>query len=133
MLSLIHISVEAEKIVHIVQPVKDLFASIFFVSVGMMIDPAMMWEYAVPVSYTHLRYFLYQESCRTVKLVCTIILWTVFPIRLKAVSYTHLLREAPMSRQLVLVWQNMRLIGPHIPTVDNRITTSCYSAMPMLS
>lgn len=28
---------------------------------------------------------------------------------------------------------NMRLIGPHIPTVDNRITTSCYSAMPMLS
>ena len=25
------------------------------------------------------------------------------------------------------------LIGPHIPTVDNRITTSCYSAMPMLS
>ena len=29
------------------------------------------------------RYFLCQESCRSVKLVCTIILWTVFPIRLK--------------------------------------------------
>ena len=28
---------------------KDVFASIFFVSVGMMIDPAMMWEYAVPI------------------------------------------------------------------------------------
>ena len=56
--SLLAETVEAEKIVHIVQPVKDLFASIFFVSVGMMIDPAMMWEYAVPilipVSYTHL-------------------------------------------------------------------------------
>ena len=34
---------------HILQPVKDLFASRFFVSVGMMIDPAMMWEYAVPI------------------------------------------------------------------------------------
>ena len=47
--SLLAETVEAEKIVHIVQPVKDLFASIFFVSVGMMIDPAMMWEYAVPI------------------------------------------------------------------------------------
>ena len=40
---------KAEEIAHIVQPVKDLFASVFFVSVGMMIDPAMIWEYAVPV------------------------------------------------------------------------------------
>ena len=47
--SLLAETVEAEKIAHIVQPVKDLFASIFFVSVGMMIDPAMMWEYAVPI------------------------------------------------------------------------------------
>ena len=38
--SLLAETVEAEKIAHIVQPVKDLFASIFFVSVGMMIDPA---------------------------------------------------------------------------------------------
>ena len=47
--SLLAETVEAGKIAHIVQPVKDLFASIFFVSVGMMIDPAMMWEYAVPI------------------------------------------------------------------------------------
>lgn len=47
--SLLAETVEVEKISHIVQPVKDLFASIFFVSVGMMIDPTMMWEYAVPI------------------------------------------------------------------------------------
>ena len=47
--SLLAETVEAGKIAHIVQPIKDLFASIFFVSVGMMIDPAMMWEYAVPI------------------------------------------------------------------------------------
>ena len=38
---------KAEEIAHIVQPVKDLFASVFFVSSGR--STAMIWEYAVPV------------------------------------------------------------------------------------
>ena len=38
-------TMEAEKIGHLVKPVKDLFAAIFFVSVGMMVDPGMIWEY----------------------------------------------------------------------------------------
>lgn len=42
-------TVEAEKIEHLVRPVKDLFAAIFFVSVGMLIDPAIIWEYIGPV------------------------------------------------------------------------------------
>lgn len=40
---------QAEKIEHVVKPVKDLFAAVFFVSVGMMIDPGVIVEYAVPV------------------------------------------------------------------------------------
>ncbi len=39
----------AEKIEHIMKPVKDLFGAIFFVSVGMMIDLNTIWEYRVPV------------------------------------------------------------------------------------
>lgn len=42
-------TVEAERIEHLVTPVKDLFGAIFFVSVGMMVDPAMIVEYAVPI------------------------------------------------------------------------------------
>lgn len=42
-------TIEAEKIVHLVKPVKDLFAAIFFVSVGMMVDPVMIWEYIGPI------------------------------------------------------------------------------------
>lgn len=38
-----------EKIEHIFQPVKDLFGAIFFVSVGMLIDPKILSEYAGPV------------------------------------------------------------------------------------
>ncbi len=38
----------AEKIEHIMKPVKDLFGAIFFVSVGMMIDLNTIWEYRVP-------------------------------------------------------------------------------------
>ncbi|HYG02809.1 MAG TPA: cation:proton antiporter [Chryseosolibacter sp.] len=39
----------AEKIEHITKPVKDLFGAIFFVSVGMMIDPQAIITYGWPV------------------------------------------------------------------------------------
>jgi len=39
----------AEEIEEMVQPIKDLFGAIFFVSVGMMVDPPMLVEYAVPI------------------------------------------------------------------------------------
>lgn len=42
-------TVEAEHIEHIIQPVKDLFGAIFFVSVGMLVNPAVLVEYAWPV------------------------------------------------------------------------------------
>lgn len=42
-------TVEAEHIEKLVTPVKDLFGAIFFVSVGMMVDPLMIVEYAVPI------------------------------------------------------------------------------------
>lgn len=42
-------TVEAESIERLVKPVKDLFGAIFFVSVGMMVDPNMIMEYAGPI------------------------------------------------------------------------------------
>ena len=42
-------TVEAEKIEHLVSPVKDLFGAIFFVSVGMMVDVALIVQYIVPI------------------------------------------------------------------------------------
>lgn len=41
---------QAEKIEHLVKPVKELFGAVFFVSVGMLIDPAMLLRYAGPVA-----------------------------------------------------------------------------------
>ena len=42
-------TVEREQIEHLVSPVKDLFGAIFFVSVGMMVDVALITEYIVPI------------------------------------------------------------------------------------
>ncbi len=42
-------TVEAEKIIKLVEPVKNLFGAIFFVSVGMLVDPKILVEYAVPI------------------------------------------------------------------------------------
>lgn len=40
---------DAERIQTLIKPVKDLFAAIFFVSVGMLINPSLLLEYAGPV------------------------------------------------------------------------------------
>jgi CPA2 family monovalent cation:H+ antiporter-2 len=40
---------QAERIEHVVKSVKDLFGAVFFVSVGMLINPAILVEYAIPV------------------------------------------------------------------------------------
>ena len=40
---------EAKQIEHLVAPVKNLFGAIFFVSVGMMVDVALIIEYIVPI------------------------------------------------------------------------------------
>lgn len=40
---------QAEKIEHLTKSVKDLFAAVFFVSVGMLIDPGILVKYAVPI------------------------------------------------------------------------------------
>ena len=42
-------TVYAEKIEHLVKPVKDLFGAVFFVSVGMLFDPDMLVQYLGPV------------------------------------------------------------------------------------
>ena len=42
-------STKCRKIEHLVKPVKDLFGAVFFVSVGMLVDPALLLEYAVPI------------------------------------------------------------------------------------
>jgi len=43
-------TIDAERIEHLVQPVKNIFGSIFFVSVGMMIDPALLLQYWFPIT-----------------------------------------------------------------------------------
>ena len=42
-------TVEAEKIEKLVEPVKNLFGAIFFVSVGMLVDPQILIDYAFPI------------------------------------------------------------------------------------
>ena len=42
-------TVEADKIIRLVDPVKNLFGAVFFVSVGMLVNPKILAGYAVPI------------------------------------------------------------------------------------
>ena len=47
--SLIAEAPNSEKIEHLFTPVKDIFGAVFFVSVGMLVDPALLVEYWLPI------------------------------------------------------------------------------------
>ena len=47
--SLLAGTIHAERVEHLTSGIKDLFGTIFFLSVGMMIDPAMIVKYALPI------------------------------------------------------------------------------------
>ena len=42
-------TVEADKIIRLVEPVKNLFGAVFFVSVGMLVEPKVLADYALPI------------------------------------------------------------------------------------
>lgn len=42
-------TMEADRIENLIHPVKDLFGAVFFVSVGMLINPQILYDYALPI------------------------------------------------------------------------------------
>ncbi len=42
-------TIESEKIIHLIKGVKDIFGAVFFVSVGMLIDPKVIADYWQPI------------------------------------------------------------------------------------
>jgi CPA2 family monovalent cation:H+ antiporter-2 len=47
--SIIAETTSAEKVEHLIKPIKDMFGAVFFVSVGMMIDPEAIVKYIWPI------------------------------------------------------------------------------------
>jgi CPA2 family monovalent cation:H+ antiporter-2 len=64
--SIIAETTQAEHIEHLVKPVKDLFGAVFFVSVGMLINPEMLVKYAVPVGILTFSVILGQSFLSTI-------------------------------------------------------------------
>ena len=63
--SLIAEAPSAEHIEHIIKPVKDLFGAVFFVSVGMLVNPSLLLQYAAPVIILILVTIVGQITCAT--------------------------------------------------------------------
>jgi len=38
------------RVLHLVEPLRDMFAALFFVAIGLQIDPQLLWEYALPAA-----------------------------------------------------------------------------------
>jgi monovalent cation:H+ antiporter-2, CPA2 family len=42
-------SKDIKKVEHLVEPLRDMFSAVFFVSIGMLIEPAMLREHVIPI------------------------------------------------------------------------------------
>lgn len=62
-------TVEAEHIEHLISPVKNMFGAVFFVSVGMMIDPALLLKYWLPITLITVTVILGQILFATIGIV----------------------------------------------------------------
>lgn len=58
-------TIEAEKIEKLIEPVKNLFGAIFFVSVGMLVDPGILIDYAIPTIVITLTIIIGQSTLGT--------------------------------------------------------------------
>lgn len=58
-------TIEAEKIEKLIEPVKNLFGAIFFVSVGMLVDPVILVKYALPTLFIVLTIVIGQATLGT--------------------------------------------------------------------
>lgn len=58
-------TIEAEKIEKLIEPVKNLFGAIFFVSVGMLVDPSILIRYALPTIVIVLTVIIGQSTLGT--------------------------------------------------------------------
>ena len=63
--SLLAGTVHAERVEHITNGIKDLFGTVFFISVGMMIDPAMIVKYKIPILIISVVVVFGQSFCST--------------------------------------------------------------------
>ncbi len=47
--ALIAESKDIKEVIHQMEPLRDMFSAVFFMSVGMLIDPATLWEFKTPI------------------------------------------------------------------------------------
>lgn len=57
---------QAERIEHLFKPVKDFFGAVFFVSVGMLIEPRVLADYALPIFVITILFLLFKTLSVTI-------------------------------------------------------------------
>ena len=62
-------TIEADVIHRIITPIKNLFGAVFFVSVGMLVDPAVLVKYFVPILVIAAAVIIFKSSAATLGMI----------------------------------------------------------------
>ena len=102
-------TMEAEKIEHLVQPVKNLFGAIFFVSVGMMINLSVLQQYVLPIVILSLVVIVGQVTCATIG-----VLLSGQPLKIAVQAGFSLSQIGEFSYIIAALGLSLGVLEPHL-------------------
>lgn len=102
-------TIESEHIEQLITPVKDLFGAIFFVSVGMMVDPVLIVQYAVPILLLVIGIIVGQTTFGTLS-----VLLSGQPLKIAMQSGFSLTQIGEFSFIIASLGMSLGVIQPHL-------------------
>lgn len=121
-------TVEAEHIEHIIQPVKDLFGAIFFVSVGMLVNPSVLLQYAWPVVIITLVTLVGKSIFSSLG-----VLLSGEPLKVSVKSGFSLAQIGEFAFIIAGLGASLKVLDPFVPRLSLRYPLSLPLPLPILS
>jgi Kef-type K+ transport system, predicted NAD-binding component len=116
------------RVLHLIEPLRDMFAALFFVAIGLKIDPAMLLQYALPALLVAAVVVVGKT------LVCSLGIFVVgHDARTALRSGLGMAQIGEFSFVIATLGLSLGVIGPFIYPIAVAVSVLCMAASPYLN
>jgi len=116
------------RVLHLVEPLRDMFAALFFVAIGLKIDPAMLLQYALPALLVAAVVIVGKT------LVCSLGIFVVgHDARTALRSGLGMAQIGEFSFVIATLGLSLHVISPFIYPIAVAVSVLCMAASPYLT
>jgi Kef-type K+ transport system, predicted NAD-binding component len=117
-----------ERVLHLIEPLRDMFAALFFVAIGLKIDPAMLLQYALPALLVAAVVVVGKT------LACSLGIFVVgHDARTALRSGLGMAQIGEFSFVIATLGLSLRVISPFIYPIAVAVSVLCMAASPYLT